>query len=335
MKRFNFPIDYKPKVSLHDTLIYSSSLKNAIFGFLYEQYKTIYIDPCLFVSNLQSCLCYTWQDRYVSFDNKINDLIACFNSTQHNFLMLASKLFHNENYATFAPAFNRDAKLTNLSSMLSWMIHVELAMPEENMNDNYFVKFCQILFDRIAKIVKTNELAKLYEVDEAKFKPVDGFNVAEANKIERNYPTLSLADGFNLYCAKNKFVIVKGVFKPLKTNQSIQPTIPTSYDQDCCCGLYVYDYVNDEPINLINIFKRPDGEKAFTQLNKSNPIELENHVYNDELFDKNRKVNLGITINFSNLLFYLLDKVHLAEVVSSVWSDEFIKFIKEEKIEIL
>jgi len=335
MKRYNFPIDYIPKLSLHNTIIYSTLLKNAIFQSMYEQYKTIYIDPCLFVTNLQSTLCYTSEDRYVSFDNKDNDLIACVNNVQDNYLMVASKLFPNENYITFAPNFKRDAKLNNVSSMLEWVIQVELAMPEDNMNIEYFTKFIQKIFADISELVKQDELAKIYKVDQAKFKPLKKFDIVDAAKIERSYPTVSLHDACRIYCSTNKFVVVTNNFKPLRTNHTIEETSSTAFDQDCTCGLYVYDYINDKYINLINMVKRPSGEKAFTQLNKSNPIELENQVYSDEIFDKNRKTNLGITINFSKLLFYLLDKIHLAEVVASVWPEDFLKFVKSEKIDIL
>ncbi len=334
MKRFNFPFNYKPAVSLKDTLVYANGLKENIFSFFEAQYKTIYLDPALVVPCKNTYLAYENDDRFVSFDNKANNLISAFNNCQDNYFTLAANKFRRRNICTFAPLIRRDAKLTNTSSMVQWIIDLELAMPEDNLNINYFSSFIQDLYKKILSFCEKPSLQKIHNINPKKKAP-RSWKILDARKIERSYPTLSLEQSVNHICSNNRLAIVTNNFKKLKSNKSIEQYVPTAHDLDCSCGLYVYDYANDSTINLINICKRPTGKKSFEQLKSSNPIELENEIYDSKLFDKTRLTNMSITINFTNLLYYLLDKIHLAEVVSSVWTDEFMEFVETEKIEIL
>lgn len=334
MKRFHFPFDYKPKVSLQDTLHYANLLKQKIFNFLQEQYKAIYLDPALIVSNKESSLSYTNLDRYVGFDNKVINMIAAFNNCQDNYLTLASSKFKHKNIFTYCPSIKRDAKLTNTSSMINWMINIELAMPDDNLNIEYFSQFAKDTFAKIATLTQAKDLENIFEVDKKKIKS-NQWKTFEAQKLEDGYPTLNLSQSLKHICSAHKFVIVQNNLKRLKSNNSVEQYVATGQDLDCSCGLYVYDFVNDAAINLINICKRPSGQKSFDQLKNINPLELDNQIYDKQLFDQDRPTNMSISINFTNLLFYLLDKVHLAEVVSSIWPDEFIEFIKTEKVDIL
>ena len=113
------------------------------------------------------------------------------------------------------------------------------------------------------------------------------FTIVDAQKIESLYPTLSLNEGFKHFCSQHKFVIVQNNIKKLRSGKSLEPFIPTAQDNDLSCGLYVYDKINGQPIQLINVCKRPDGFISHKQLNDTNPIELTNELYHPNLFDKN------------------------------------------------
>ncbi len=334
MKRFHFPFDYKPKVSLEDTVVYASKLKQEIFTFFKEQYKAIYLDPALIVPNKESSLAYKSNDRFVSFDNKASNLVSAINNCQDNYLTIASSKFKRKNICTFAPLIKRDVKLSNTSSMINWIIDLELAMPEDYLNNKYFIDFAKQLFGKIVSFVNKSELKKIYEVSNKKIK-VSDWKVVEAQKLENSYLTLTLKQGLNHICSSNRFVIIENNFKKLKSNQSIEQYSVTAQDWENSCGIYVYDYINEAPINLINICKRPSGDKSYNQLRNTNPLELDNEIYDQIIFDKDRPTNMSVTINFTNLIYYLLDKVHLAEVVSSVWPEDFLEFVKTEKIDIL
>ncbi|MCQ2956641.1 MAG: hypothetical protein MJ233_02030 [Mycoplasmoidaceae bacterium] len=119
MKRFNFPFAYEPKVNLKDTILYSSILKQQIIDYLIDRFKCIPLDPALIVDNKKSSLAYAFGDRIMSFDNKTNNSIFCFNSQQDNYLMLLSSTLKNENILMFAPYIRRDAAQTNLDSIIN------------------------------------------------------------------------------------------------------------------------------------------------------------------------------------------------------------------------
>ncbi|MBQ0045485.1 MAG: hypothetical protein KBS35_01185 [Mycoplasma sp.] len=332
MRRFRFPFAYQPKVNLRNTIIYSSIFKQHIFAYLQSKYKCINIDPAFIVDNKKSSISYLTGDRIMSFDNKATNSIYSLNSTQDNYLLLASKLFKTENLITFAPFIKRDAKQTNLDSIINWNINIELSMPI-NLNINYFTVLSKELFYALGDLTSLPELKKIYKVNDKRIRGMN-FHVVDAQKIESSYPTLPLKDAFNHYCSEHRFVIIQNNIKQLKSGKSLEQCIPTAQDKNLSCGLYVYDDTNNKPINLISVYKRPEGLLSKKQLNDSNPLELANELYDQGMFDKTRPTNIAVVINFTNLLFYFLEKIHLAEVVKSVWPDEFIDFVKTEKIEI-
>lgn len=332
MKRFKFPFAYKPKVNLKNTIVYSSIFKQQIFNYLQSKYKCINIDPAMVVENQKSAIGYLTGDRVISFDNKSTNTIYSLNSAQDNYLLLASKLFKTENLMMFTPFIKRDSKQTNLDSVVNWNIDVELSMPI-NLNMKYFTMLAKDTFYALANIANSSHLKQIHNVGTRKISPSD-IHVVDAQKIESSYPTLPLREAFKHYCSQHRFVIVQHNIKKLRSGKSLEPSIPTAQDNELSCGLYVYEKNNDKPIQLINISKRPSGSTSRTQLNDTNPLEITNDVYDKHIFDKDRPTNISMVINFTNLLFFFLDKVHLAEVVKSVWPEEFINFVKAEKIEI-
>lgn len=332
MKRFKFPFAYEPKVNVKNTMIYSSILKNKIFEYLNNKYKCIYVDPAMVVDNKQSSLAYVNGDRVISFDNKPNNSIFMFNSAQDNYLLLLSNIFKNQHIVTFAPFIRRDAKQTNLDSIINWEIAIELSMPI-NLNIDYFATLIRETYVALTNIANSNDLKNIHVLDKNKSNAVD-FAVIDAQKIESSYPTLSLEEAFTHYCSEHKFVIVQNNIKKLRSGKALSAFIPTAQDSELSCGLYVYDETNNKPIHLINVCKRPDGIVSKNQLLETNPYEITNELYDSKIFEKDHPTNISLVINFTNLLFFFLDKVHLAEVVKSVWPDEFIDFVNKENIEI-
>ncbi|XQP55432.1 MAG: hypothetical protein ACOQNV_01565 [Mycoplasmoidaceae bacterium] len=332
MKRFKFPFAYEPKVNVKNTIIYSSILKNKIFEYLNNKYKCVYVDPAMVVDNKQSSLAYVNGDRVISFDNKPNNSIFMFNSAQDNYLLLLSNTFKNQHIATFTPFIRRDAKQTNLDSIINWEIAVELSMPI-NLNIDYFATLIRETYAALTNIANSNDLKSIHVLDKHKSNTVN-FAVIDAQKIESLYPTLTLEEAFTHYCSEHKFVIVQNNIKKLRSGKTLSAFIPTAQDSELSCGLYVYDEINNKPIHLINVCKRPEGIVSKNQLLDTNPYEITNELYDSRIFEKDHPTNISLVINFTNLLFFFLDKVHLAEVVKSVWPDEFIDFVNKEKIEI-
>ncbi|MCQ2956642.1 MAG: hypothetical protein MJ233_02035 [Mycoplasmoidaceae bacterium] len=186
-----------------------------------------------------------------------------------------------------------------------------------NLNMEYFVTLAKEVFISLIDLGNQPKLSKIHKLNKKKISFSD-ITVVDAQKIESSYPTLSLREAFDHFCSQNKFVIVKNNIKKLKSGKSLETFVPTAQDTDLSCGLYVYDDINNKAIHLINVCKRPDGYMSNKQLNDNNPLEVTNEIYDEEIFDKQRPTNISLVINFTNLVFYFLDKVHLAEVVKSV-----------------
>ncbi|MCQ3908075.1 MAG: hypothetical protein MJ200_00470 [Mycoplasmoidaceae bacterium] len=186
-----------------------------------------------------------------------------------------------------------------------------------NLNINYFTTLARETFAALTNIANSPELKKIHTLSKNKSDVVD-IAVIDAQKIESSYPTLSLEEAFTHYCSQHKFVIVQNNIKKLRSGKKLGSFVPTAQDSELSCGLYFYDEINNKPIHLINVCKRPSGIVSKNQLLDVNPHELTDELYDSRIFDNEHPNNISLVINFTNLLFFFLDKVHLAEVVKSV-----------------
>ncbi|MCQ3915295.1 MAG: hypothetical protein MJ195_00645 [Mycoplasmoidaceae bacterium] len=186
-----------------------------------------------------------------------------------------------------------------------------------NLNIDYFTTLARETYVALTNIANNPELKKIHILNKDKANVVD-VAVVDAQKIESSYPTLSLEEAFTHYCSEHKFVVVQNNIKKLRSGKMLSSFIPTAQDSELSCGLYVYDETNNKPLHLVNVCKRPNGTVSKNQLLESNPHELTNELYDSRIFEEDHPSHISLVINFTNILYFFLDKVHLAEVVKSV-----------------
>ena len=334
MQSYNFPYNYKPKVSLKDTYLYSSIFYQHLIDFFIKKYHAHYVvapQVTSFTKNIKSHLN---NAREICFDNLNTNQIFLINQNVDTYLMSLSNIFKDDALICLNQTINRDAKLTNLDSLLNIDINLDIPSFLSTQTSQQFCNLILEIYSDIIQIISQNDLLKIYHPLAKKISKK--YVCVNAQKIEDDYPRLNLEQAFDHYCANaKKNVILVDSIKQLKSEKFFKQPNLICQKLNTSCSLYTFDTINQKAINLIDIFARPSAQQAKDQLLKYNAVEFDQNVYDQQVFSPSRPQNTSIVIHFSNFLFYFLDKIHLAEVIKSVWPKEFYDFIKFSKIEIM
>lgn len=335
MQRYNFPYNYKPKISLENTYLYSSYFYQHLIHFFtkkYDAHLVVAPNVASFSKNIKS---YSKNAREICFDNLNTDQIFLINQNVDTYLLMLSNVFKNKALICLNQTINRDAKLTNVDSMVNVDLYLDIPSLISNQTTKHFSNLILQILTDITQIMSQNELLKIYRTSTFK-KNSKKYIYIDAQKIENDYPFFKLERAFDHYCSQNKKnVIVLDSLKQLKSENFFKQPNFVSQNLNASCSLYVFDNNNQKAINLIDITSRPSGQQAKDQLLKYNAVEFDQKMYDQSIFSTSRPQNTSIVIHCSNVLFYFLDKIHLAEVVKSVWTDNFIDFCEINKIKIM
>lgn len=332
MKRYNFPYSYKPKVNFKDTLRYISLFKKELMDRLQKKYDAIEIFTPIASTLTNSNNAIYPDQRQIIFDNKFSDNIFQVNSQLDNYFCLISNELNPISVIGFYDIINRDAKLNNLDSLTTQTIMLDYYDLLENHNIDYLNRLIKEIYKLVIETTKEESLTKIYSASNLATSIIKTISTQE---IEDHYPTIQLQQGFTHYVNENNLVILNKPFITLKSGRIYKKGLAVSQSFNNSCILYAYNQFNDKEIELITIASRPNGQLAKDQLLKQNPFEYDNKIYDQALFDEKRAQSISININFSNLMLFLLKKVHLAEVSKSIWEQDFLDFVKDEKIKIL
>ena len=335
MQRYNFPYNYKPKISLEDTYLYSSYFYQYLINFFTKKYDAhLVVAPhaTSFSKNIKS---YSKNVREICFDNLNTNQIFLINQNVDTYLMSLSNIFKDKALICLNQTINRDAKLTNVDSIVNIDLHLEIPSLISHQTTKHFSNLILQIFADIVQVMCQNELLKIYQISSSK-KTNKKYVCVGAQKIENDYPFFKLENAFDHFCSQSKKnVIVLDSLKQLKSENFFKQPNFVSQNLNASCSLYVFDNNSQKAINLIDITSRPSGQQAKDQLLKYNTVEFDQKIYDPGLFSSSRPQNTSIVIHCSNVLFYFLDKIHLAEVVKSVWTDDFIDFCEINKIKIM
>lgn len=318
MERYNFPYNYKPKITLEDTYLYSSYFYQYLIQFFAKKYDAHFVvapQVASFSKNIRSC---QKNAREICFDNLNTNQIFLINQNVDTYLMSLSNIFKDKALICLNQTINRDAKLTNVDSVVNIDLYLEIPSLAFDQTTKHFSNLILQIFADIIQVMSQSELLKIYHTSASK-KADKKYAYIEAQKIEDDYPFFELEKAFDHYCSQSKKnVIVLNSLKQLKSENFFKQPNFVSQNLNASCSLYVFDSNNQKAINLIDIAARPTGQQAKDQLLKYSAIEIDQKMYDQDIFSVSRPQNTSIVIHCSNVLFYFLDKIHLAEVVKSV-----------------
>lgn len=332
---FLFPSNYKPKINLADTLIYINRYREFLIKLLIAKYNLINIEAPIVADLDLNTNNFKLDARLIDFDNKTNYKVYELYNDISLWIKQKMKQFNvkaNNGLYTIYKKINRDSKLNNLDSMIQEIIHLEYR-PIEELNNQKGIN--QLFFELIQSIVGLNEIEIIKGHKTNKFFQKDKSpKFITLKELVHIYPTIDVNKALKDYIRENGPTVL---FSPMleTINGTLNVDCYAMTDDYNLTGiLYVYNRTTDQVVPLVKISSRPSQEAAYDQtIGVFNDI-FEKGIYNKKILKAFDLKSIGIDIYFSNLMLVCLQKVHLAEVVSSVWKEDLIEYCKENDIEI-
>ncbi len=336
MNKFLFFPGYTPTTDTAQTTLYKSYFYDELIFKLKKKYNAINIIPTPIASTTQSLSVLHKGQRQIAFDNFSEEKAFQLMANYDNYFSTILNQYNKSDsqiralVSTFT-LVNRDIGFDNTHAFFSEIIHVELIIKLEKHNTDDFFNIVEEIVSNIKDIKAKDEITKIYNNEQFANKKI---KVVSTSDILKKHSTISAEAAFRLFCLNNEMIFLRDPYTKNAAGISLFNGIPTANNNKCTSILYYFSKIHNEPIELIKISSRPTGTVARDQQLAQDAIVYNKKIVNDVVYSNDTKQTIGITINFSNLMLVLLKKIHLAEVIESLWDDKFITFCDKRGIKI-
>lgn len=183
-------------------------------------------------------------------------------------------------------------------------------------------------------LLKTESLVnKKYNTFNNKL-PKDIFFIT-TKELESMYPNLTRKERENAICKEKRAVFIMGIGWPLKDKKPHDGRAADYDDWKLNGDILVWLDTHNCALELSSMGIRVDGESIVKQLKyKKEEYKLDN-PYSKDVISGNLPLTIGGGIGQSRLCLFFLEKMHIGEVQSSMWSDEDIKTLNKCGINLL
>lgn len=237
----------------------------------------------------------------------------------------------NKGIYTDMNAIRRDEVLDNLHSVYVDQWDWEKAITREYRNIDY-------LKDVVKKIVKAlSETKKIINDNfsnlELEFNS-DVFFITSSDLLKM-YPNLSSKERENAICKEKKTVFIMQIGNKLADGTMHDNRAPDYDDWSLNGDILIWYEPLNRAIELSSMGIRVDKESLVSQLKERGEMKRLSLDFHKAIMEDKLPLSIGGGIGQSRICMVMLEKVHIGEVQASLWSEEDIKNLKEQNIELL
>ncbi|MDO5725956.1 MAG: aspartate--ammonia ligase [Tissierellia bacterium] len=154
-------------------------------------------------------------------------------------------------------------------------------------------------------------------------------------ELEDRYPNLSPKEREDAIVREYKAVFLIGIGHKLKSGLVHDFRSPDYDDWNLNGDILFYNPITDSCIELSSMGIRVDEDALMEQLNISGKTDRLKLKYHKDLLAKNLPYTVGGGIGQSRICMFFLERKHIGEVQSSIWTDEIVAKCKEHNIKLL
>ncbi len=264
-----------------------------------------------------------YNNRCINFDNlKDASLYQYLNYPDLAMIKMVHELDNKHGVFAYYCCINRDSEYTFVKSPFEYKFIIERPILLVDGTNNEIIK------NTASEIIAlVNETITQLKIPHAIKIPAN-LKFVTLTKLKKYYPTISTDDALNEYVRKNESVLLLDIdetFEHIHTKDIIDFFMNGS--------LYVKSNVNNEIIRIASFNLVPTKEQVIERFKyESNSEDITNLINNNEKLFMNYNDILGIEINFHRLMLYVLQKMHMAEILEVPLSDELKEQFKKNKL---
>ncbi len=228
-------------------------------------------------------------------------------------------------------AIRRDEELDNLHSIYVDQWDWEKVIERKNRN----LTFLKSTVKKIYKVLVSTEKAinKKYNVFEDKLP--EKITFISTKELEVMYPTLTRKERENAICKEHKAVFLYQIGWPLKDGEAHDGRAADYDDWKLNGDILLYNPVLDSAYEVSSMGIRVDENSVVKQLKSKSELNKLENPYVKGIINNELPLTIGGGIGQSRLCMFFLEKMHIGEVQSSVWSKSDLELLEKHNINIL
>lgn len=248
-----------------------------------------------------------------------------YNISRYGFKMYEG-LYTNMN------AIRKDERRDNYHSIYVDQWDYELIIKKEDRNLETLKNYVEKVYKSILEI--EDFVYRKYKIEPYLPKKI---NFVTSQELLDLYPdeNLSFDERLNMYIRNKKAVFVIGIGHLLSNNKPFDLRAPDYDDWNLNGDLFVYNELLDNALELSSMGIRVDRDSLYNQLKLANKLDDLNLDYQQKVYNEQLPYTLGGGIGQSRLCMFLLKKLHIGEVQSSIWDKSTREYFKSKGVELL
>ena len=332
--KFNIKNSYVSKLSYHDTLLAKEEIRKGLKSELAKKFKLIEVEPAIITdNNIWLNDDFNSTERPVSFDTMDN----IFGQVVQSNIKFRRKVINdleiidsNSGVLTDGLFVRRDRQTSNISAVSYNEIGFDISRKNPTIDDvkDILIDFYAILMNVDKKVSNNYKDITADHLDPE-------VTLITNIQLKTLYPLLSFGERIQAFGKdKGNFILYDFINSMLDTKEGGKYSQDT-YDFDTYCELYVSNKTIQQTICIAGAGVQVDREKLKQQTEMlredwKGSTEYELLIKSSELPD-----TISLSCDFSRIAMTILEKQHIAEVISSVWNSEFIEYVNQNRIKIM
>lgn len=334
MEHFTYKAEYKSRLSLKENEIAIKDVRDTFENLISNELKLTRVTAPLFVeSNKGINDGLSGKEIPVSFllddfNNKIEIVHSLAKWKRLNINKYGFKI--HEGLYTDMNAIRKDEVRDNYHSIYVDQWDFELIISEEDRNLIFLKEYVNKIYNAIFKLEK-------YIEDKYKIESIlpSTITFIESEDLINLYPNLSINQKIDEVVKKYKAVFIIGIGKKLSNNTILDQRAPDYDDWNLNGDLYVYNPILNNALELSSLGIRVDKNSLLHQLKESNHEDYLKYDYHQKILNDVIPLTFGGGIGQSRLCLFMLKKLHIGEVQSSIWNEETRRFFLDKGIILL
>ena len=336
MGHFIIPKNYKSALNLHDTQVGIKTVKDFFQNSLAYELDLLRVSAPAFVdkaSGLNDNL--NGVERPVAFDVKdINGIEAEVVHSLAKWKRYALGRYGfkvGEGLYTDMVAIRRDEELDNLHSIYVDQWDWEKILNKEDRNVEYLKDTVRRIYSALVKTEKYMSIQFDY-IEEILPKDI---SFITSEELLKKYPDATPREREYKIAKEYGAVFIMQIGKYLSNGEKHDGRAPDYDDWELNGDIIVYYPVLDIALELSSMGIRVDKESLTSQIGFKKEYAKLSSPYSQDIINDNLPLTIGGGIGQSRLCMFMLNKMHVGEVQSSLWSDDDMEILKDNNIEIL
>lgn len=333
--KIKIPSNYKSKLNIRETQFAIKKIKDYFQVNLANRLNLVRVSAPLFVkadSGLNDNL--SGVEKAISFNvKKVNGDIEVVHSLAKWKRYALNKYNFNvyEGIYTDMNAIRKDEDIDCIHSVFVDQWDWEKIITKEDRNNNYLEETVKIIYQSICD---TEDYINSFYPQLSKKLNKD-IHIIDSEELLLKYPNLTPKEREYAITKEYGSVFIKRIGNKLSNGLEHDLRSPDYDDWELNGDILVYYPILDIALELSSMGIRVDSKSLEYQLKLSNNLNRASLPYQKSILENKLPLTIGGGIGQSRLCMFFLEKAHIGEVQSSVWSDEMIEEYKKNNIFLL